>query len=76
MTYCASTSNGMLNSGFAETATADSCACQASDQRAHIGHGWCLWFTPRERVSAVRVAPNQVWISGITYLWTDDGWLY
>lgn len=21
-------------------------------------------------------APNQVWASGITYLWTDEGWLY
>jgi putative transposase len=22
------------------------------------------------------VAPNQVWTSDITYLWTDEGWLY
>ena len=21
-------------------------------------------------------APNQIWISDITYLWTDEGWLY
>lgn len=21
-------------------------------------------------------APNQVWAADITYLWTDDGWLY
>ena len=21
-------------------------------------------------------APNQVWTSDITYLWTDEGWLY
>ncbi len=21
-------------------------------------------------------APNQAWVSDITYIWTDEGWLY
>jgi putative transposase len=39
------------------------------------GHG--LAVAPNRLARQFEVsAPNQVWVSDITYLWTDEGWLY
>lgn len=51
--------------------------CKRHKRYKHKGHGGCSHTYPNwleQNFTAGK--PNQVWVSDITYIWTDEGWLY